>query len=84
MRYRILIPRPVQKQLDALPSAVRERAIQRIAALQENPRPPGCVKLIGNEYRIRVGDYRIRYAIYDQESVVVVLHCAHRKEVYRR
>ncbi|MBO9370473.1 MAG: type II toxin-antitoxin system RelE/ParE family toxin [Chloroflexi bacterium] len=86
MRYRILIPRPVQKQLDALPSAVRERAIQRIAALQENPRPPGCVKLkgYGNEYRIRVGDYRIRYAIYDQESVVVVLHCAHRKEVYRR
>lgn len=86
MKYRVVIPRPVQKQLDSLPVGVRERVIQRIVALQETPRPPGCVKLRGyaNEYRIRIGDYRVRYEVLDQEATVVILHCAHRKDVYRR
>lgn len=85
MRYRVVIPRPVQKQLDSLPTDVRERVVQRIAVLRENPRPPGCVKLRGyaNEYRIRIGDYRVRYEVLDQEATVVILHCAHRKDVYR-
>lgn len=85
MRYRVVIPRPVQKQLDSLPADIRERVVQRIAALRENPRPPGCVKLRGyaNEYRIRIGDYRVRYEVLDQEATVVILHCAHRKDVYR-
>lgn len=85
MRYRVVIPRPVQKQLDSLPADIRERVVQRIAALRENPRPPGCVKLRGyaNEYRIRIGDYRVRYEVLDQEAMVVILHCAHRKDVYR-
>lgn len=85
MGYRILIPRPVQKQLDSLPREIRQRILQRIVRLQENPRPPGCVKLSGyeNEYRIRIGDYRVRYEVHDKESVVVLLHCAHRKDVYR-
>ncbi len=49
MSYQLLIPRPVQKQLDDLPGEVRQRVLQRILALRENPRPPGCVKLRGYE-----------------------------------
>ena len=82
LRYR---PKPVQKQLDSLPDDVRDRAVKRIVALKENPRPRGCVKLKGyeNEYRIRIGDYRVRYEVRDQESIVLLLHCKHRKDVYR-
>jgi hypothetical protein len=42
-----------------LPASVRQRVVERILALKENPRPFGCIKLTGyeNEYRIRVGDY---------------------------
>jgi len=85
MHYRILIPRPVQKQLDDLPKAVLERVLQRLVALQQEPRPRGCIKLKGYqfEYRLRVGDYRLRYEIRDAESVIVLLHCKHRKDVYR-
>lgn len=70
MSYQVIIPKPVQKQLDSLPDSVRDRAIKRILALKENPRPHGCVKLkdYENEYRIRIGDYRIRYEVSDQES----------------
>lgn len=85
MIYQVIIPKPVQKQLDALPNLVCTRILRQLASLKENPRPQGCVKLKGyeNEYRIRVGDYRIRYEIRESESVVLLLHCKHRKDVYR-
>jgi mRNA interferase RelE/StbE len=62
MSYQVVIPKPVQKQLDELPDSVRGRLVKRILGLKEVPRPRGCVKLRGyeNEYRIRIGDYRLR------------------------
>jgi len=85
MSYQVVVPKPVQKQLESLPDTVRERVLKRIAALKENPRPPGCVKLKGyeNEYRIRIGNYRVRYEVRDEESIVLLLHCKHRKDAYR-
>ena len=63
MSYEVIIPRPVQKQLNSLPKEVRARILKQLANLKKNPRPRGCVKLKGykNEYRIRIGSYRIRY-----------------------
>ena len=85
MSYQVIVPRPVQRQLDSLPDDVRARVIRQVVALKENPRPQGCVKLKGyaDEYRIRVGDYQVRYAVRDQEAIVVLLRCKHRKDVYR-
>jgi mRNA interferase RelE/StbE len=85
MSYRVLIPRPVQKQLDSLPSVALTKILQRLQELEENPRPIGCVKLKGyvQEYRIRVGDYRVRYEINDEQQIVVLLLVKHRKDVYR-
>lgn len=50
-----------------------------------NPRPPGAVKLKGvqNQYRIRVGLYRIIYQIQDEKLIVIILRIGHRREVYR-
>lgn len=86
MSYTVIFPKPVQKQLDSLPDEIRDRILEKIVLLAENPRPEGVVKLKGyeNEYRIRIGDYRVRYEIKDEESVVVLLHCKHRKDVYRQ
>ncbi|MCP4431371.1 MAG: type II toxin-antitoxin system RelE/ParE family toxin [Gammaproteobacteria bacterium] len=85
MAYRVIIPRPVRKQLDKLPRGIRIRLLQRIALLKENPRPLGAVKLKGYEYeyRIRVGSYRVRYEVREPENVVLLLHCKHRKDAYR-
>ena len=86
MSYRVLIPKPVRKQLDKLPYSTRDRILQRLKTLQDDPRPSGCVKLKGydSEYRIRIGSYRVRYAVIDGESEVVLLHCGDRKDIYRR
>jgi len=85
MRYEIVIPRPVQRQLDSLPRETRARILARLALMKNDPRPRGSIKLRGhaNEYRIRVGDYRVRYEVRDAESVVLLLHCGHRKDAYR-
>lgn len=85
MTDEVIIPKPVQKQLDAIPEDTRNRVLDRILAFVEEPRPFGVKKLKGfdNEYRIRIGDYRVRYEIDDQTSTVLVLHCKHRKDIYR-
>ena len=86
MSYQVLIPGPVQKQLDALPQNARVRILNRLAALKDDPRPHGSIKLKGyaNEYRIRVGDYRVRYEVHDQDAQVIVLHCSPLQSSERR
>ncbi|MEH2272103.1 MAG: type II toxin-antitoxin system RelE/ParE family toxin [Nostoc sp.] len=86
MSYAIAISKSVQKQIDNLPNDVIERVIEKIQNLALEPRPDGIVKLKGsdNEYRIRIGDYRVRYEINDESQLVQILQCKHRKDVYRK
>ncbi len=86
MSYTIVISKSVQKQIDNLPDDVVERVVEKIQNLASEPRPDGVVKLKGydNEYRIRAGDYRIRYEIDDESQLVQILQCKHRKDVYQK
>ena len=74
----------VAKDIDHLDPEDRQRIRAKLAALAGNPRPPGVVRLTGLEdaYRLRVGAYRIVYAIRDQELLVLILRVGHRREVY--
>ena len=54
-----------------------------ITSLTENPRPQGSKKLKGRDgFRIRVGDYRIIYDIFDSELTVEIIDLGHRKNIY--
>jgi mRNA interferase RelE/StbE len=83
--YRILLERGAEKDLSRLSAEIHDRVIRAIRALASNPRPPGCRKLVGskNDWRIRVGDYRVVYEIADTIRVVRVNRVRHRREVYR-
>jgi mRNA interferase RelE/StbE len=85
MRYSIIIPKPVQKQLKQISPEIYQRIIPKILLLADEPRPSEVKKLKGfeNEYRIRVGDYRVRYEIDDQQLTIIILSCRHRKEAYK-
>ena len=64
---------------------MRDRVQAAIDALATNPRPTGTVRLAGRDnFRIRVGDYRIVYAVDDSDRLVIVARIAHRREVYRQ
>jgi mRNA interferase RelE/StbE len=57
MRYRVILPKSVQKQLDRLPDDVAARIMVRLRALESNPRPNDVKKLKGRPaWRVRVGD----------------------------
>jgi mRNA interferase RelE/StbE len=83
--YQIVVERAAEKDLKRLSSEVRTRAVAAIQGLRENPRPAGSRKLAGtdNDWRIRVGDYRIVYEIADQVRVVRINRVRHRGDVYR-
>ena len=83
--YQIVIERRAEKDMDRLPQAVFRRVSEAIMGLASNPRPPGCRKLVGGDedWRIRVGDYRVIYQIADTLRIVRVNRVRHRREVYR-
>lgn len=75
-----------KKDLIKLPSDMQERIRYAIEELQENPRHRGVEKLTtsskSQEYRIRVGDYRVKFLIHDDILMIFVIKIAHRKNVY--
>ena len=82
--YSLVIRRSAAKELEALPLKDRRRVVKRIQRLANEPRPAGCEKLSGEEkYRLRQGDYRILYEIFDRELVVTVVKVGNRRDVYR-
>lgn len=81
--YRVFIRSSVRKDVRDIPPADVERIMARIAALADDPRPPGCEKLsLRERYRVRQGDYRIVYSIQDADVTVWVVKVGHRRDVY--
>jgi mRNA interferase RelE/StbE len=83
--YSVTFARPARKELERLNSPLVGRLVRKIEELSTEPRPFGCRKLAGEEnlWRVRVGDYRIVYSIYDNERIVDIVRIRHRSEAYR-
>ena len=81
--HKIEFAKSAGKEVDGLHRRMQTRVMAAIALLAENPRPEGVKKLWDNTYRIRVGDYRVVYDVYDDRLVVLIVRVRHRKDVYR-
>lgn len=83
-RYELRVKPSVAKDLRGVPAADLRRILNRIEALRDDPRPPGCEKLGGAElYRVRQGVWRIVYGVDDATVTVEVVRVGHRSSVYR-
>ena len=84
VKYSLEIKSAAQKELDAMDDTLFTRIDRKILALAFNPRPAGCKKLKGykDQWRVRVGDWRVVYIIDDTAKLVSVTRIAHRREVY--
>jgi len=84
--YSIEIKPSARKELEALPDDILTRVLQRMETLRTAPRPAGCKKLKGykDQWRLRVGDWRVVYIIDDPAKLVSITRVAHRREVYER
>ena len=82
--YAVIVARSARKELEDLDSNLVNRIFPKIEALANEPRPAGCRKLKGEKFlwRIRVGDYRVIYAIYDNERQIDIITIRHRSKAY--
>ncbi len=89
MAWRVEFDPDAVRELDKLDPQVARRILvflnQRVASL-DNPRSIGEVlagSALGNDWKYRVGDWRIICDIHDSRIVVRVLRVGNRREVYR-
>ena len=83
MKYTVIFKPSADREFQNLVPQIQGRLADELASLEQNPRPPGCKKLRARPgFRVRVGDYRIIYAIDDHAHIVRVLAIGHRREIY--
>ncbi len=70
---KVFLSRKAAKALEDSPSEMRRRLDEKIFELCRTAFPTGCRKLRGaqNAYRLRVGDYRVLYAILTKDEILV-------------
>jgi mRNA interferase RelE/StbE len=78
--YRLLLHPSIEKQLARVPKRYAQRLANVMRSLRDAPRPTGAKHLDKELYRIREGDFRIIYAVFDNEQVVFIGKIARRSE----
>ena len=81
MTYRVEAARSrVRKQLKRIPKSDLQRIAKAVMALADDPYPPGALQLERDVYRIRVGNYRVIYKVFEDEKLVLIGRIARRNE----
>lgn len=84
--YVIGLTSKAEKDLKRLTKQVRARVIGKIYKLKVDRYPQQYKRLIGKDmarFRLRIGDYRVIYDVFDNNKTVVIYRIGHRKEIYR-
>jgi mRNA interferase RelE/StbE len=83
--YKIEWKNSAYKELQKLPRPIITRVVAAVSELSNEPFPHGVKKLVGSEfsYRIRIGDYRVVYEVFENKLIIEIVRVRHRKDVYR-
>ncbi len=84
--YQVEWTRPAKKDMRKLPAQEVSRVFAAVNLLKDDPYPAGSLKLSGSDegYRIRVGNYRVIYAVLEELVIVKIAKVGHRKDIYRK
>lgn len=84
MPYQVEVKSSAANEIRGIERGTQKRILAKIESLKTNPRPHGVKKLQGHDdfYRVRVGDYRIIYRIYDNKLLITIVKVGDRKDVY--
>lgn len=84
--YKLVLSKNFYKDAEKLPKAAKARMLKALSSLEKNPYSGKDLKKLTNvkagQWRLRIGDYRIRYDIEGQE--VWLISVRHRKDAYRK
>ncbi len=83
--YEVYLEGAAERDLKRLTGEIFHRIVETLKGLRENPRPPNCRKITSskNDWRIRVGSYRVIYEIDDKNKAIKILRIRYRREAYR-
>lgn len=83
--WRVEITRRAEHDLRRLDPPVRKRIFEALDRLVDDPPAGDVVKLAGSEeWRLRVGEWRVRFGLDGDARTVVVLRVLPRGRAYRR
>lgn len=81
---KLLITKRAEKELDKLPDSLAKNILQHVLLLAKNPHPSNSKKLKGqNNFRLRIGSFRVLYWINTKKKELTILRVADRKTIYR-
>jgi len=86
-RFKVFFHRKAEKSLYRLPKSVLALVYELVSVLEENPVPWSSwdlkpLKGRNNIYRVRLGDYRLIYALYLERNEIVIMNIAVRGKAY--
>jgi mRNA interferase RelE/StbE len=81
-RYSLVIARRFRQDLRRLNAQMHRRVLEVLERLQEDPfQGQRLTNVAIGQWRIRVGDYRIRYDIEGEQ--ILLYRVRHRREIYQ-
>jgi mRNA interferase RelE/StbE len=81
--YEVILTRRAHREFNKLSLIEQDRIEAALDRLSVNPRPAGIKKIHRNIYRVRTGDWRIIYAVFDRDNIMIVGKIARRaKDTY--
>ncbi len=85
MVYDLLIERRAEKDMKKLNQPLFAQIAAKIKGLADNPHPQDSKKIKGsqNDWRLRVGDYRVLYEIDNKAGAIKIMRVKHRRDAYR-
>ncbi len=78
--YEVELTLRARREFDKLSLSDKEHIEVVLERLSANPRPSGIRKIHGNIYRSRIGDWRVIYAVFDKDNLVLVGRIVRRSE----
>jgi len=85
MAYELLIERHAERDIKKLERSLFMQVTTAIKGLADNPYPKNSKKIKGsqNDWRLRIGDYRVLYEIDNKTKIIKIMRIKHRREAYR-
>jgi mRNA interferase RelE/StbE len=86
MRSRVLLHKKANDFLKGLRLEDKRRIVDKLKRLEDFPAVRfDIVKIAGeaNTFRLRIGNYRALFKVYEREKVIVVAKIDSRKKIYR-
>jgi mRNA interferase RelE/StbE len=81
MTYQVFLLKKAQKNLEKFPD--RERIREHLRKLENFPEYGDLVRIDDAIYRLRIGNYRALFKVYEEEGIIVVVKIDVRGRIYK-